>query len=377
MIIEQQWWKKDAGWQLQGSANLQGKASLVLAFGSRHALQAPQRYEELKKKYPQAHILTASTSGEIHGTHVVDDTIVATAIQFERTEVLISSVMIDHMSNSHKMGQLLSKKFDHPNLKHLLVISDGTRVNGSKLVKGLQTHIPRQVPITGGLAGDADRFETSLVGINEPPTAGQIVAIGLYSQHLKVGHGSVGGWDPFGPQRTVTRSEHNKLYELDGQSALHLYKQYLGDQAAGLPGTALLFPLSIQVENEPPVVRTILGVNEQENSMTFAGDIPQNAKAQLMKANFDRLIDGAMQAAEFSLEPLEAQKPELVLCISCVGRKLVLGPRVEDEVEGVRDVLGQEAVIAGFYSYGEISPLRSADTCALHNQTMTITTWRE
>jgi hypothetical protein len=60
-----------------------------------------------------------------------------------------------------------------------------------------------------------------------------------------------------------------------------------------------------------------------------------------------------------------------------VGRRLVLRQRIEEEVEAVREVLGGAPVMTGFYSYGEISPLNPSARCALHNQTMTVTTLTE
>ena len=176
----------------------------------------------------------------------------------------------------------------------------------------------------------------------------------------------------------ITRAEGNVLYELDGQSALSLYKKYLGDLAAELPGSALLFPLSIRTEDGgTSVVRTILSVNDADESMTFAGDMPVGAYARLMKANFDRLIDGASLAANESQETIGTPGPDLAVLISCVGRKVVLGQRTEEEVESVREVLGERTAIAGFYSYGEISPFTASTRCELHNQTMTITTFSE
>jgi hypothetical protein len=202
--------------------------------------------------------------------------------------------------------------------------------------------------------------------------------VGLYGSRLKVGFGSLGGWDSFGPDRLITKSKANVLYELDGQSALGLYKQYLGEHAKGLPATGLLFPLSIRTQSgETAVVRTILSVDEAEQSMTFAGEIPEGAYARLMKANFDRLIDGATGAARTSEQALGPGSAELALLISCVGRKLVLKQRVEEEVEAVRDVLGEGTTLAGFYSYGEISPFAPGARCELHNQTMTITALSE
>jgi len=168
------------------------------------------------------------------------------------------------------------------------------------------------------------------------------------------------------------------LYELDGKSALELYKRYLGDHAKGLPATGLLFPLSLRTkEGEAGLVRTILSIDEEVQSMTFAGDVPEGAYARLMKANFDRLVDGAVGAAKVSYEAIGSSSPDLAILISCVGRKMVLRQRIEEEVEGVREVLGDRTILTGFYSYGEISPFTPGAKCALHNQTMTITTFSE
>jgi hypothetical protein len=107
--------------------------------------------------------------------------------------------------------------------------------------------------------------------------------------------------------------------------------------------------------------------------MTFAGDVPAGSYARLMKANLDRLIDGAVGAAAKSYEAIGSFSPELAILISCVGRKMILKQRTEEEIEGIRDILGEKTVMTGFYSYGELSPFHQGGPCALHNQTMTIT----
>ena len=208
----------------------------------------------------------------------------------------------------------------------------------------------------------------------------RIAAVGFYGEGLTVGCGSLGGWDPFGPERKITRSDGNVLYELDGQSALDLYKKYLGARAAELPSSALLFPLALRTpDGSDGIVRTVLAIDEKAGSMTFAGDLPEGAWAKFMKANFERLIDGAMGAASISIERRGDGRlaPSLALLISCVGRKLVLQQRIEEEVEAVRDVLGDGPTLTGFYSLGEISPFTPNGRCELHNQTMTITTFTE
>jgi hypothetical protein len=119
-------------------------------------------------------------------------------------------------------------------------------------------------------------------------------------------------------------------------------------------------------------------VNEADGSMVFAGDIPQGEYVRLMKASSDRLIDGASDAAEMAKISLQHSDASLAILISCVGRKLVLKQRVEEELEIIREVIGNNTAVTGFYSFGEISPTQPFENrCELHNQTMTITLFKE
>lgn len=379
MKTEQRNWTPNKGWEQTTNNGLNGSANFVTVFGSRNALSDPARFNEIKAFYPNAQIVAGTTSGEIFNDSVYDDSITVSAVEFEKTKLkTVKANINDHNGDSYATGAALAKELmAEQGLKHVFVLSDGLKVNGSELARGLNETLQNKVSVTGGLAGDAAKFEKTLVGLNDAPGEGNIVAVGFYGDALKVGFGSVGGWDVFGVERQVTKSKGNVLYELDGQPALDLYKMYLGDKAKELPGSALLFPLGMKTnEDSESLVRTVLAVNEEDKSMTFAGDIPEGATVRLMKANFDKLIDGAGNAAENSYQSLGAQS-DFAILISCVGRKLVLDQRIEEEVEAVRDILGQNPSITGFYSYGEISPLFSTVKCELHNQTMTITTFTE
>jgi hypothetical protein len=388
MRIEQRTWSPAGGWTAPAGQPLAGAASLVLVFGASAPLREAGIGAELRRDYPGAILLGCSTAGEIHGSAVSDDTVVATAIHFEHTALRAARVELAEMEASFAAGEQLARLLPptaplpdaatHARMTHVFVLSDGLHVNGSDLVRGLVQRLPAEVTITGGLAADAARFEETLVLAEGALAPRTIAAVAFYGERLRVGFGSLGGWDPFGPERVITRSKGNVLYELDGRSALSLYEQYLGEHARELPAAGLLFPLSLRSRAaDTPVVRTILAIDRAEQSLTFAGDVPEGSYARLMKANFDRLIDGAVGAAQTGYRALGAMPPALALLISCVGRKLVLKQRVEEEVEGARDVLGPQAVLAGFYSYGEISPFTPGAKCELHNQTMTITTLSE
>ena len=354
-----------------------GKCQLVLVFGASGCIVKSDVYQHLKSTYPNADIIFSSTAGEIINDSVYDDSAVATAIEFEKTKVRCVKTNIKHHDNSFDTGNYLMEQLLTDDLNSVFVISDGTSINGSELVDGFNNN-KTGIPVSGGLAGDAARFEKTFTGINEIPSQGNVIAIGFYGKNIVIGHGSLGGWDEFGHERTITRSDKNVLFEIDHKNALYLYKEYLGVYVNELPGSALLFPLSIRLNHsEKNLVRTILSVNEDEKSMVFAGNLPEGSKVRLMKANFDKLIEASSTAAADSFKSIKNHKPDLAVLISCVGRKLILQERTDEEVEAAKDILGEHAAITGFYSYGEISPFNSNVQCELHNQTMTITTFTE
>lgn len=316
MVIEQNRWTRAEGWESRLIGRLGPSAQLVLLFGGSSILKEKDWYGEMKKAYPNAHLFGCSTAGEIFGTQVSDDSLVFTAVKFDYSRLQGARVAISDLKDSFAAGERLGQSLNPTGLVHALVLSDGLMVNGSELVRGLTKGLPPGVSITGGLSGDGERFKETLILCDGPAEQNTVGVLGLYGERLEVGYGSMGGWDSFGPERLITRSNGNVLYELDGKSALDLYTNYLGEQAKGLPATGLLYPLSLRIqEGATGVVRTILSVNEKEKSMTFAGDVPEGAYVRLMKANFDRLIDGAVDAAKTSYEAMGSSAPDLAILI--------------------------------------------------------------
>ena len=366
---------KNRGCSLPSLPQLDSESTLVLAFGS--ATEPCTKWlSELAAAYPKSHLVGGSTAGEILGKSIHDDSLAVAVCRFDATQLRSATVPIASTSASKEAGRALANKLMGPGLRAVFVISDGTSVNGSELVQGLNAVLPEETVVTGGLAGDGDRFQKTWVLDGDCPRSGSISAVAFYGDRISIGHGSKGGWDVFGPERVVTRSAGNVLYEIDGKSVLGLYKLYLGELASGLPANALLFPLSLRREKsrEEHVVRTVWSIDEKAESMTLAGDVPEGSLVRFMRANFDRLVDGAGEAARLAKK--DTTSNVLAVAISGVGRRLVLGDRAEEEVEAVSDVLPASSQLIGFYSYGELSPYASG-RCELHNQTMTITTFLE
>ena len=361
---------------LENISILNIEANIFLLFVSPDFNPKKEVLDYINNEYPKATIMGCSTAGEISDITVKDETISLTAIQLDTATCKKASIEIIDMECSYKSGQYLAKDLYNKDLRHILVLSDGLNVNGADLVLGLKSIIPN-VSITGGLAGDGYNFNKTFVINDNTIVDKTIIALGFYGEHLKVGFSSKGGWDSFGIERLVTKSNKNVLYELDGLPALKLYKSFLGEQANSLPSSGLLFPLSMRLDEDSiPIVRTILAVNEADQSLTFAGNIPEGSYVRLMKANIDRLINGAADSAVGASKE-QKENSELAILISCVGRRLVLKQMVEEEVEAVREIIGEKPSITGFYSYGEIAPFGEFSPCELHNQTMTITTLSE
>lgn len=365
-------------WSVSHRPKIDSSRTLIVLFGSSSLLDDAGPIEELLHDYPDSLAIGCSTAGEILGTQIYDESVSAALVRLNHTDIRMASAPVQSADDSFAAGQQIARQLNDARLRGIFVLSDGLQVNGSELVRGLNSQVSSSVVVTGGLAGDGDRFRRTWVLHGRRPQAGFVTAVGFYGDHIRIGHGSKGGWDRFGPERQVTKSKGNVLYELDGRPALELYKGYLGERAAGLPATGLLFPLALRANVSDPksLVRTILAVNEREQSLTFAGDIQEGTLAQLMKANFDRLVQGASEAATSTKLSANGCSSTLAVAISCVGRRLVLGERTEEETEATLDVLPPGTQQIGFYSYGEISPYATG-TCDLHNQTMTLTTLGE
>jgi hypothetical protein len=352
------------------------KEPLVLIFGNRYMLQEKDIYNEIRNVFKDGHLIFGSTAGDITSESVEDESITITAIEFEKSRFSINTANVLHSDNkldSYKIGEDLIEQLPQKDLKYVFAVSEGSFINGSQLAIGMNAATKDNLLITGALCGDGARFETTLASYNEQPKEGEIIVIGFYGDTLEITFATNGGWTPFGPERVVTKSDANILYELDGKPALDLYKKYLGEKSKDLPGAALLYPLKVKsIDDKRSIVRTILNINEEENSMILAGDILENSKVQLMMTNVDSIVNAAEIGAEKALEFRE-NKPDLAILVSCIGRKLVLDQRVEEEIEEVIEVIGKEATVCGFYSYGEIAPFNDEINCQLHNQTIAIT----
>ena len=362
-------WTPASGW-VGGPALPQ--AQLLLVFGEHAYFHEPACFDDLRTRFPKARIMGCSSSGNLLGSTITDGDVLVTAVQFDRASVRMVGTQIEPGEDVTRRARDLALQLKAPDLRHVLALCDGLNVNATQLAEGLNAC---GATVTGGLAGDADRFQKTWVMADGPARQNQVALVGLYGD-VNVKNTFCTGWTEFGAERVVTKSQGKVVYEIDGQPALGLYKKYLGDLASSLPASGMRFPLSITTRTSGhTLTRTLLAVDEKAQSLTFAGEVPEGSSCRLMRTNLDHLIE-SVDVASQSVVP-DHPKPALCVVFTCLGRRIVLGQMVDEELEAAERRLGRDTVMTGFYSYGELGPLGHAQVCDLHNQTMCMTTVQE
>lgn len=368
-------WSPRYGWADAPRVRVQTDCQLLLAFGP---VVAPHHewFADVAARWPNARLVYCSAGGQIDGCDVLDTDVVVMGMGFEHATVRVFEHAGAGTIADVDLGRALGRDIaTEPGVRHVLLFLDGLHINGAAFAKGIGDTLPAGVTVSGGLASDGAAFVKTGVGLDGPPRERCVVAIALCGESLSIGTGSAGGWEPFGPERIITRSTSTTVYELDDERALDIYRRYLGALATELPGSALLFPLALTpTDGGPAVVRTILGIDDAEGSMRFAGDMPTGYRVRLMRATNDSLLDGAAQAAQDAMAGMGGVAASAMLCVSCIGRREVLRSRVEEEIEEVMQS-ATGAIVTGYYSNGEIAPPagRADRSALLHNQTMTVT----
>ncbi|WP_434362458.1 FIST C-terminal domain-containing protein [Parasalinivibrio latis] len=377
MECKQAVWDKESGWEaFEALVALDSPQSLVVVFGVQSQPEFLSAFRQLQTAMPESQIVGCSTAGEIRtgDIHVIEQSVVATVLKFESTQIQVECLPVSY-DKSFWCGENLGSRLKGDNLKLVMVLGDGTSIEGSQLSYGLNSVLPDGVPVIGGLAGDYNKWEETFTLFDNKLSSGHAVAVGFYGESLDVGFGIGGGWLAFGPERTVTYSEGTHVYEIDYQPAFELYKKYLGELADELPGSGYNFPIQVALPDcEQKIIRSLVSIDDEDGSIIFAGAVPEGALVHLMMSNFKSLIEGAQSAAEACGT---GSQPDVAILVSCVGRRILLEQLTDEEVDAVSQVLGENTMIAGFYSYGEFSPSGECLNCLHHNQTMTITTLKE
>lgn len=379
MKVEQLIWTKDKGWEIVEECGLRGKAQLLLAFADRQLLEGMDKLLDLRHMYSAADIVLCSTAGEIMDIELHDDTISAVAIYFEKSYHKIARLKIDGYSNSYQVGKDLVAQLPTDELKHILLLVDGLSLNGNELARGVYENVPRYVSINGGLAGDSFDFQRTLLGVNRLPESGVCLAIGFYGEDLLIGQGAAGSWEELRQEYVITRSDYNRLYELDHIPASKVYQDKLGEAYRQFNTSPYSFPVEIWADNtrRDSFIRIVKTIDASRNALLMAGDAPQGFSLRILQTNVDLMLKGAKRASEKALRDFPKKNAVLALLINCVGRREILRNRIEEELDTARDILGEQPIMCGFYSYGVIAAWTPYQKPFLQHQTYLLTIFGE
>ncbi|WP_294963880.1 FIST N-terminal domain-containing protein [Sulfurimonas sp.] len=362
---------QDKSWNEDLDRSLDSENTLIILFACTQMKDIKEGIDDIVRIYPKSTVIGSSTPAEIYENEILYNSITMAILRFDTSHFKLIVKDIEE-ANSYEVGKEIVNDLPKDNLKSIFVLANVLNTNGSELTKGLSENIPKNCVIAGGLVGDGVDFNKTWLIINSKIMNKEICAVGLYGNNLQVHYGCKNGWTRFGFDRHVTHSENNILYSLDNKPALELYKRYLGEYASELPLSGLYFPLMLHEDaSREPKLRSVKAINEKENSIIFAGNIPQNSIVSFGRTNLDDLIKSSQEATECLIQDYDKEQKALCIGISGVGRKFVLKQEAEDEIEAVSYALSSNISTVGFYSYGQISKLPSGG-CDFHNQTMTL-----
>lgn len=350
------------------------KPDFALLFADMDVMKDSTILAQIKDLVGHTPTAGCSTAGEITAKGSFSKTAVLQGIKWDKEDSkvkIISTAKRDFAHDQSQANQLAKELIAH-DLKAVLVFAPSVNADPPGIVRGIKEAVGANVVVAGGLAGDGGNFKSSMVYANGEVISEGLVLVGIYGKSLQVGHGASGGWKSFGGIREVTKSGQNMVFEIDHRPALDVYKEALGEHASQLPANGLMFPFALlsETNEELGLIRAVFTVDEEKKSILLAGDIATGTKIKFMRATNNNLVEGAKDAAVKA--KMGTKDSSLVLCISCVARKFVMGEAVDDEIAAVQETFGSESGLVGFYAHGEIGPFFTSTDCQLHNQTMTI-----
>jgi len=353
--------------------------TLVTVFGSSQMTDHPEVFVELARAYPRSLIVGCSSAGEIQGTQVRDGSLAVTITRFDRTELALAWSEVPGAGDSERIGgELAQRLVAQGGLRAALILGDSPAVNGAGFARGVGRTLGDAVTVTGGLAADGSARGRTWLTVGGALKRGIAVAVGFYGPNVVVGHGVSADWLPQRAGWLITRGEGDRVYELDDQPAIEVYRAALADRGDELPEVAIWFPLAVGAAGDAPVVRTVVGLDHQAGALVLAGEVSAGQTAVLLTADLEDLIGGGVQAAVGATKTGAPRSIDcLALAISCFGRRKLLGSWSGEEIVAVRDGLHAErTTVTGFYGYGQIAAA-PAGPAALHNQTLSLTVFSE
>jgi hypothetical protein len=270
----------------------------------------------------------------------------------------------DPVAIAQQTVQTAQAKAQHPTAL-CITTPESLTISGLSILNGLQQALGSELPIVGGTTCDQWKFKQTYQFFGQEVLSDALPIL-LLSGNVLWGHGVSSGWVPIGKKGIATKVEGNVLYEVDGQPAFEFYRDYSGEI---LPTPAYRLAV-FEPNQENWYMRTSNGAYDQASgSITFFADIPLHAEIQVVRANRDEIVNSARLSMQQALAHYPGSQPTVALFFSCTGRIHALGSRTKEEYEVMQPELSTEVTCAGFYTYGEIAPLRPNSQAQFHNET--------
>ncbi len=276
------------------------------------------------------------------------------------------------------LGEKLLNGFtgSHRNLG--IILSDGMIKEESVFIQGIQERLGSSFPLIGGSASDNLSFSKTYTYFNQEITNDSACGI-ILGGKMSFGWGTKHGWKPLGKPRQVTRSQANIVYEIDGEPAAKIYQDYLAVDIEqlknGLRRISIFYPIGIRLSGEKEyLLRNVHSINE-EGALAFQGNVPQDSQIRLMIGTKESCLAAAAEALEEVKSRVSGKKINFALIFDSVSRYILMGRNAKDELEVIKNSLGQDTPFFGLYTLGEQAPLGADNYFGrtyFHNQTITV-----
>lgn len=327
---------------------------------------------KINEIYPEIELIGCTTDGELSSVHgFTEDSIALTLFVTEQLKFkagVADKISVDPLTNIKKAAE--KTKLDLGQEPKLCITTPSSlTVDGEDVIDGFRMGLGKNFPIFGGSAGEQWRFLGTTYQFYNNNVFTDAAPFLLLSGPLVFSMGVESGWMPIGKKAKVNKAENNIVYKIGDLSALDFYKYYLGDSVGEgelIPGE---YPLAVYEHNEESFyLRALIALDLQKGSITFAATVPEGATVQITHATRDKIINAATKSVNSAISEYPGSKPSVAICFTCASRKQVLGTRVKEEYMVLKDNF-PDLPIVGFYTYGEIGPLKKDRPSRFHNET--------
>lgn len=373
---------------MQAADNLRGAKPDIMILLASSMYDQPELIKGVAEVAENVPIVGCTTAGAITNKGLHENSVILLALGGERAKFY--PVKAENISKSmreagREFGQKISEA-TNKSAKLAFIFSDALSGNGTELTRGVLEILGANFALTGGAAGDDMSFKKTFQYYGNEVLTDAAVGFAVTGD-IKYGVGAGHGWEPIGNPRIATKTAGTTIFELDGKPAFSMYQDFFQNRASdfkqALSLAAVSYPLGMKVKgSDKYMIRVPLAVNE-DGSIVCGAEVLEGSEINLMIGTIASALWAARDTSEKVNSKLGDVNPRIVFVSDCVARKILYGERVNSEVSLISEIMGNEAQIFGFFSYGQISPFheRPADvnTCdpGFYEQSISIAAFGE